>query len=36
MSGSKVWEDLAKQLAESIGKANIYVMLKSFRLQWIL
>ncbi len=27
MSGSKVWEDLAKQLAESFGKANIYVML---------
>lgn len=27
MSGSKVWEDLAKQIAESMGKANIYVML---------
>jgi len=27
MSGSKVWEDLAKQLAESFGKANIYAML---------
>lgn len=27
MSGSKVWEDLAKQLAESFGKVNIYAML---------
>ncbi len=27
MSGSKVWEDLAKQLAESFGKVNIYTML---------
>lgn len=27
MSGSKVWEDLAKQLAESMAKANIYAML---------
>jgi peptide/nickel transport system substrate-binding protein len=27
MAGSKLWEDLAKQLAESMGKANIYVML---------
>jgi peptide/nickel transport system substrate-binding protein len=27
MAGSKVWEDLAKQLAESMGKANIYAML---------
>ena len=27
MSGSKVWEDLAKQIAESMSKANIYVML---------
>ena len=25
--GSKVWEDLAKQLAESMSKANIYAML---------
>ena len=27
ISGSKVWEDLAKQLAESLNKANIYAML---------
>jgi peptide/nickel transport system substrate-binding protein len=27
MAGSKVWEDLAKQLAESFGKVNIYAML---------
>ena len=27
LSGSKVWEDLAKQLAESMSKANIYAML---------
>ena len=27
MAGSKVWEDLAKQIAESMGKANIYAML---------
>ncbi|MBI3520765.1 MAG: hypothetical protein HY062_15610 [Bacteroidetes bacterium] len=27
ISGSKVWEDLAKQLAESMAKANIYAML---------
>jgi peptide/nickel transport system substrate-binding protein len=27
ISGSKVWEDLAKQLAESMSKANIYAML---------
>lgn len=27
ISGSKVWEDLAKQLAESMNKANIYAML---------
>ena len=27
MSGSKVWEDLAKQIAESMSKANIYAML---------
>ncbi len=27
MAGSKVWEDLAKQIAESMSKANIYVML---------
>ncbi|MBL7936718.1 MAG: hypothetical protein JNM51_13015, partial [Bacteroidia bacterium] len=27
MAGSKIWEDLAKQLSESMGKANIYAML---------
>jgi peptide/nickel transport system substrate-binding protein len=27
MAGSKIWEDLAKQLAESMSKANIYAML---------
>lgn len=27
MSGSKVWEDLAKQIAESMSKASIYAML---------
>lgn len=27
INGSKVWEDLAKQLAESMSKANIYAML---------
>lgn len=27
ITGSKVWEDLAKQLAESMSKANIYAML---------
>ena len=27
ISGSRVWEDLSKQLSESMAKANIYVML---------
>jgi peptide/nickel transport system substrate-binding protein len=27
ISGSKVWEDLAKQLAESMAKVNVYAML---------